>query len=76
MTEQHHDQQESDLPVGLSKPALRALAQAGYARLDQLAALSEAELGQLHGVGPKAIGLLRQALGAKGLAFVDRKRKV
>ncbi|MFK7694483.1 helix-hairpin-helix domain-containing protein [Paenibacillus sp. HJGM_3] len=62
---------ESDLPEKLSKPAQQALANAGYSRLEQLAALKEADLLQLHGLGPKTIRQLRQALADKGLAFAE-----
>lgn len=64
-------EQESDFPIKLAKPARRALEHAGYARLEQLAKLSEAELLKLHGMGPKAIEQLRQALAAKGKSFAD-----
>jgi hypothetical protein len=66
-------QQESDLPVGLSAPALRALTGAGYVRLEQLTRVSEAELKKLHGLGPHGINILRSALQAKGLSFADGK---
>ncbi len=66
-------QQGSDLPVGLSAPALRALNGAGYMRLDHLTRVSEAELKQLHGLGPRGINLLRSALEEKGLAFAVSK---
>ncbi len=66
------EHRESDFPQGLAKPALRALDGAGYFRLEQLAKTSEAELRQLHGVGPKAIEQLRRALAEKGLSFTDR----
>ncbi len=47
------DQEDSNrLPANLPKPALRALAAAGYANLDQLAKVSEAEVSALHGIGP------------------------
>jgi hypothetical protein len=68
-------QQESDLPLGLSAPARRALVGAGYVQLEQLTRLSEAEIKQLHGIGPNAIKQLRLALDAKGLSFADRKSK-
>ncbi|MFZ1754616.1 MAG: DUF3224 domain-containing protein [Caldilineaceae bacterium] len=58
-----------DLPTGLAAPAQRALAGAGMQRLDQLARISEAELKKLHGIGPKAVEQLRQALHARGLSF-------
>jgi len=67
-------QQESDLPAGLSAPALRALAGAGYTRLEQLSRVREADIKRLHGMGPKGIRLLRQALEAKGLSFAEGKR--
>lgn len=59
---------QSDLPK-LGAPALRALAAAGIQHLEQLTHFSEAEVGQWHGIGPKALTLLRQALSAAGLAF-------
>ncbi|MFF0750928.1 DNA-binding protein [Streptomyces sp. NPDC004267] len=61
---------ESDLPR-IGAPATRALAAAGYTRLDQLAGVSEKELKALHGMGPKALGLLRAALAERGLALGD-----
>ncbi len=60
---------ENNLPAGLAKPARRALATAGYTRLEQFTRVSEDEVMQLHGVGPEALGLLRRALAAKGLSF-------
>ncbi len=65
------DQPASEFPARLSKPAQRALAGAGYTRLEQLAAVSEAELMKLHGMGPKAIGMLRDALAEQDLSFAD-----
>jgi predicted flap endonuclease-1-like 5' DNA nuclease len=55
--------------AGIGKPATRALANAGYLSLEDLAKVSEKELGRLHGMGPKALGILRQRLAAKGLQF-------
>ena len=69
MNIQQSDQQESDFPIKLAKPAQRALAEAGYKRLEQLTQVSEAEIKQLHGMGPKALDQLRRALEAKGLSF-------
>jgi hypothetical protein len=66
-------QQETDFPVGLAAPALRALTGAGYVRLEQLTRVSEAQLKKLHGLGPHGINILRSALQAKGLSFADGK---
>jgi len=68
-------QPESDLPRGLAAPAQRALAGAGIMRLDQLAAMSEAEIKQLHGIGPKALAQLRRALQARGLSFAGEESR-
>jgi len=53
----------------ISAPAMRALEAAGYTSLKQLTKVTEAELGQLHGMGPKALGILRETLKAQGLSF-------
>ena len=68
------NQQGSDLPSELSQPARRALAGAGIQRLEQLTTFSEAEVKQLHGIGPNALAQLRRALDARGLSFADQKR--
>jgi hypothetical protein len=67
------DQGESNLPIELSQPARRALVGAGYLRLEQLTEISEDEVKQLHGIGPKAIDLLRHALETLGLSFAAEK---
>jgi DNA-directed RNA polymerase alpha subunit len=62
---------DSELPAKLSKPAQRALTAAGYSRLEQFTTLREAEVLKLHGMGPKAMDQIRQALAAKGLSFAE-----
>lgn len=57
-----------DLPRAIGAPATRALAEEGLTTLEQVAALTEAELGALHGVGPKAVRILREALAERGLS--------
>jgi hypothetical protein len=69
-----NDQQKSDFPK-LSQPAHRALAGAGYSRLEQLTRVTESEIKQLHGIGPNAIKQLQSALAAKGLSFATEKKK-
>jgi hypothetical protein len=63
-----------DLPPKLGAPAERALAGAGIKNLKQLTKFSEAEIKQLHGVGPNAIGKLREALADKGLSFKEKSK--
>jgi len=53
-------------PAGIAQPALRALAAAGYTRLDELRGMAKADLLKLHGMGPKAVGLIMAALKEGG----------
>lgn len=66
------NQNKNNFPK-IGAPATRALEAAGYSRLEQLTKVTEAELGQLHGVGPKALGILREALNTQGLSFKQDK---
>lgn len=63
---------QSDLP-NIGAPATRALDHEGYTSLKQLTKISEAELAQLHGVGPKAVRILKETLKANGLSFKPAK---
>ena len=68
------DMTQSDLPK-IAAPAQRALQSVGITTLKQLTKVTEAELLQLHGMGPNALGKLRQALAEKGLSFASGKTK-
>lgn len=67
--------EETDFPRGIGRPATGALIAAGYSRLEQLTQVTEADLKKLHGMGPKALSILRQALEMKGLSFAVQKTK-
>ncbi len=58
-----------DLPDEIGKTAARELALNGISSLQRVADHSKKELLALHGVGPKAIAILGEALGARGLRF-------
>ncbi|MFD6949082.1 hypothetical protein A6A08_06910 [Nocardiopsis sp. TSRI0078] len=58
-----------DLPDGIGKTAARELSANGITSLRQVAEHSRKELPAIHGVGPKAIAVLGDALAAKGLAY-------
>ena len=53
----------------LSKSAVPACQARGIAQLKQLTQYSEAEIAHLHGLGPTALGLLRQTMAVHGLVF-------
>ncbi|MFP3914198.1 MAG: helix-hairpin-helix domain-containing protein [Actinomycetota bacterium] len=58
-----------DLPDGIGKTAARELSLNGITSLEQVAQHSQKELLAIHGVGPKAIAILGEALAAKGLDY-------
>jgi hypothetical protein len=60
---------DTGLPRSIGAPATRALTAAGYTELRQLANVPATELGRLHGVGPKALRLLQQALEEQGMSL-------
>jgi Helix-hairpin-helix domain len=51
----------------ISAPALRALHNAGYTTLQQVANAPPRELAELHGMGPKALRIIEQTLAEHGL---------
>jgi hypothetical protein len=52
-----------------SDPATTAVTQAGVTCLEDLTRFTEPELLALHGVGPKAIRIWKQALSEQGLSL-------
>ena len=57
-----------DLPM-ICAPATRALNSAGYTRLRQLAGIPRSDLAKLHGMGPRALGIIQSALEENDLAL-------
>lgn len=53
----------------IGRPATSALAEIGVTRLEQIPDYRAQDLLALHGVGPKAIRLLQEALDQQGLTF-------
>ena len=67
-TEKTHPNREA-FPAGVGGPVLRALRTAGIRTLAELARWSERDFAALHGVGPKGVAILREALRAEGRQF-------
>ncbi|GAA3292986.1 DNA-binding protein [Dactylosporangium vinaceum] len=63
------DEAELDTLPKLGAPATRALHGAGYTSLRQLAGVARTDLATLHGMGPKALGILTEALRRHGLSL-------
>lgn len=53
----------------IGAPATRALNNAGYTSLRQLAGVPRAELAKLHGMGPKALRIIEDNLAEHGLSL-------
>lgn len=58
-----------DLPNEIGKTAARELSLNGISSLKDVSRHTEKELLSIHGVGPKAIRILREALAKKDLGF-------
>ena len=58
-----------DLPNELGKTAPRELQLAGIDSAEKVSEQSEKELLEIHGVGPKAIRILRAALAERSMGF-------
>jgi hypothetical protein len=71
MTQSKSDAKAQPFPRGVAKPAVRALAAAGYMSLGQLAKARESDIAGLHGMGPKALVILREALKERGQSFIS-----
>jgi predicted flap endonuclease-1-like 5' DNA nuclease len=67
-TREHEHMPDDDLPK-IGAPATRALASIGVTRLADVADRSESELLRLHGFGPRALRILKEALAANGLSM-------
>lgn len=59
----------SELPASMGEVARRELALHGFTRLDQFDGVSEKSLLAIHGVGPKAIRILREHLAVENRAL-------
>lgn len=55
----------------IGRPATSALISVGVGSLSGVARMSRGQLLALHGVGPKAVRLLADALAEAGLSFAD-----
>lgn len=62
-------QSSLDVLPKVGAPATRALKAAGYTALRQLAGARRADLARLHGMGPKALGIIQDALKEHGLTL-------
>lgn len=65
------EQHATEFPRTTGTVAPRELAAHGITRYEQLTEVTEKELLAIHGVGPKAIRILREELRARGLSFRD-----
>jgi hypothetical protein len=65
----YHRLKGRDTLPSIGAPATRALSSVGVTRLSDVLAYTRSELLSLHGFGPKALGILDDALAAEGLSL-------
>lgn len=65
----------TELP-NIGKPATNALQNIGITTLEQLTAYDEKNLLKIHGVGPKALTILKEALNMQQLTFKESLQKI
>lgn len=58
-------------PPAMGRPANAALVNIGITTLEQVAMLTEKELLAVHGVGPKAVRILKELLAQQGLSLKE-----
>jgi predicted flap endonuclease-1-like 5' DNA nuclease len=63
----------TEFPSTMGKVAPRELARHGITRFDQLTDVTEGALLKIHGVGPKAVRILREELAQRGLGFAAER---
>ena len=67
MTRKSSQPGSTPLPAGLAAPARRSLAHAGVETLEQVVALGGRTLGRMHGICPRTLAQLEDALDEHGL---------
>jgi DNA-directed RNA polymerase alpha subunit len=53
----------------IGNPATNALANIGITKIQQLTNFTEKELLKIHGVGPKAVSILKETMKKEGISF-------
>jgi hypothetical protein len=67
MTDKKFIQTGDAFPREIGAPAIRAFIAAGFTSIEQLSGVSERELLELHGVGAKAIRIVKATLTERAL---------
>ena len=62
---------QNSFPKGVGAPAIRALASIGVTKVEQLVKFTEEQIKVLHGMGPKALEILKAELKSRKLSFLN-----
>jgi hypothetical protein len=73
MTDEPTGSAQTEFPRSIGRVATRALAARGFTRYDQLTRVSAEALLEIHGVGPKAVAVLREELATRNLSFAGTR---
>jgi len=69
MTDETAGSAPTEFPRSIGRVAARQLAAHGFTRYDQLTRVSSETVLEIHGVGPKAVAILREELADRDLGF-------
>jgi hypothetical protein len=73
MADKNETSPKHDFPQ-IGMPATNAFLHLGYTRLKQLTQLTEKEALKIHGVGPKAVRILKEEFKTRGWSFKAEKK--
>ena len=65
------DEFGTEFPQAIGRVAKRELAAHGFTTFEQLTGMSRRQLQAIHGVGPKAVGILADELARRGSSFAE-----
>jgi hypothetical protein len=71
MTAPDRDEFGTEFPHAIGRVATRELAARGFRRLEDLTRATRRELLAIHGVGPKAVGILEEELARHGRELAE-----
>ena len=73
MTDDTTGSAQTEFPRSIGKVAARALAAHRFTRFDQLTRVKAETLLEIHGIGPKAVAILREELAKRDLSFAGTR---
>ncbi|WP_127573668.1 hypothetical protein [Georgenia faecalis] len=67
----HDDASSTEFPQAIGRVATRQLSAHGYTRYEDLVRVTRKDLLAIHGVGPRAVGILELELASRGMSYAS-----